>query len=498
MFYDFFTRGGGQGDENALFEGDKDLLSTRSYPLSSLCRFQRDFKRTGDGGPVETNVYLDKLKASHGSLDITNNNTNNIIEMVLRRLHRRNERDTRLTIGSIGEEEPLKQWTRSPHGKKTKRKSYLLVLAGITAGILLGLLRLGLSVYHHFRDLGTYCLVFEDNFDGPLNTSLWKQEISVGGFGNNEFTWTTSSPNNTWTEDGNLYITPTFTSDIYGGALLNDGLFVNLIADGTCTTPESNTHTNCQSRSNLTLGTIVPPIQSARINTNGTASIRYGRVEFRLRIPTGDWIWPAVWMMPENSVYGDWPSSGEIDIFESRGNQAVKKDQQYSNDMTSTLHVGYDSHSNLSTKFLKHLKVWRNWFNEEFHTFGLEWDEKGLWTWEGNRNRRIANVKFDKYMIDRMTKQYDASGVFIPSPNPWVSSQSMAAPFDQKFFLIINVAVGGLNGYFADTHNIWSHTDPNGARSFWKNKDISWGPTWPKEAKARSLVMDYVKMWQRC
>ncbi len=46
----------------------------------------------------------------------------------------------------------------------------------------------------------------------------------------------------------------------------------------------------------------------------------YGRVEVRARMPTGDWLWPAVWMMPRDSVYGEWPKSGEIDIFEGKGN----------------------------------------------------------------------------------------------------------------------------------------------------------------------------------
>lgn len=92
-----------------------------------------------------------------------------------------------------------------------------------------------------------------------------------------------------------------------------------------------STDTNCVAKSNYTLGTMVPPIQSARINTKGTASIRYGRVEFRLRIPTGNWLWPAVWMMPEESVYGDWPASGEIDIFETRSNIPTSRRDRKSN-----------------------------------------------------------------------------------------------------------------------------------------------------------------------
>jgi beta-glucanase (GH16 family) len=67
---------------------------------------------------------------------------------------------------------------------------------------------------------------------------------------------------------------------------------------------------------------MIPPVRSARLTTKGKKSIRYGQVEVVAKMPKGDWLWPAIWMMPENSVYGDWPRSGEIDIAESRGNDA--------------------------------------------------------------------------------------------------------------------------------------------------------------------------------
>ena len=57
--------------------------------------------------------------------------------------------------------------------------------------------------------------------------------------------------------------------------------------------------------------------------TRGKKSIKYGRVEVVAKMPQGDWLWPAIWMMPEDSVYGPWPNSGEIDIAESKGNSPV-------------------------------------------------------------------------------------------------------------------------------------------------------------------------------
>jgi beta-glucanase (GH16 family) len=54
--------------------------------------------------------------------------------------------------------------------------------------------------------------------------------------------------------------------------------------------------------------------------TRGKQTLRYGKIEVVAKLPKGDWLWPAIWMMPQESVYGDWPRSGEIDIMEARGN----------------------------------------------------------------------------------------------------------------------------------------------------------------------------------
>lgn len=118
-----------------------------------------------------------------------------------------------------------------------------------------------------------------------------------------------------------------------------DGFALNLTkagGDGSCTGTKIR---ECSIRSNATSGTIIPPVRSARLNTRGKKSITYGRVEVVAKLPVGDWIWPAICelrghffcritaclyssgMMPEESVYGPWPASGEIDIMESRGNE---------------------------------------------------------------------------------------------------------------------------------------------------------------------------------
>lgn len=64
---------------------------------------------------------------------------------------------------------------------------------------------------------------------------------------------------------------------------------------------------------------VINPIRSARVRTVNSFAFRYGRIEVQARIPSGDWLWPAIWLMPKYNAYGTWPASGEIDLMESRG-----------------------------------------------------------------------------------------------------------------------------------------------------------------------------------
>lgn len=122
------------------------------------------------------------------------------------------------------------------------------------------------------------------------------------------------SSNNSFVEDGILYLVPTLTSDEIGKEAVFDAYAYNTTG---CTNANL---THCGAVSNSTLKAVINPVQSARITTKFSHSIRYGRVEIRARLPRGDWLWPAIWMLPTDNEYGPWPVSGEIDIMESRGN----------------------------------------------------------------------------------------------------------------------------------------------------------------------------------
>lgn len=139
--------------------------------------------------------------------------------------------------------------------------------------------------------------MLEENFD-KLDTSVWLQEVETGGFGNGEFEWTTTSANNSFVEDGILYIVPTLSEDalgrdaIFNGCVLHvhraraDGRRVNMTVDG-CTAAKAPNTTSCIMYSNSTEGKVINPVQSARLSTRISHSVKYGRVEVRARLPTG-------------------------------------------------------------------------------------------------------------------------------------------------------------------------------------------------------------------
>lgn len=87
------------------------------------------------------------------------------------------------------------------------------------------------------------------------------------------------------------------TTNITVNQLL-DGYTLNLTSDGTCT---SSAPSDCVRTSNATTTTIINPVRSARLTTRGKKTIKYGRVEVVAKLPAGQWLWPAIWYVPDIS-----------------------------------------------------------------------------------------------------------------------------------------------------------------------------------------------------
>lgn len=118
----------------------------------------------------------------------------------------------------------------------------------------------------------------------------------MNGFGTGSFDWTTPNAENVFVDSHGLHILPTLTNETTSitNAEIFNGYTLNLTkagGDGSCT---GTTNVECSIHSNSTLGTVIPPVRSARLTTKGKKGIRYGRVEVVAKLPEGDWLWPAI------------------------------------------------------------------------------------------------------------------------------------------------------------------------------------------------------------
>ncbi len=158
---------------------------------------------------------------------------------------------------------------------------------------------------------------------------------------------------------------------------------------------------------------------SGRVNTQNKHDFLYGRFEARLKVPSGMGFLPAFWMMPtDESFYGQWPKCGEIDIMEVMG--------QSTDTLHGTLHFGEPHTQKQGTYVLEEGN-----FADEFHVFACEWEPGEMRFYVDNE------LYFTEH--EWFTKRNGFDEVTYP------------APYDQPFYMILNVAVGGSWVGYPDT-----------------------------------------------
>lgn len=219
----------------------------------------------------------------------------------------------------------------------------------------------------------TLTLVWSDEFDGPLDPETWffatgdgTEKGLPGGWGNNELQY--YLPDNAQVENGVLKIIARIES--VGGL-------------------------------NYT---------SARINTEDRFAFRYGRIEASIKMPQGQGLWPAFWMLSQDSPYGTWAATGEIDIVE-----AVNLGGTGGNEILGTIHYGDEFPGNL---FTSEYYTPSEDITDGFHTYAIEWDATEI-----------------RWYFDNVLYAVQNSWFSTAAPYP--------APFDQPFHILLNVAVGG-------------------------------------------------------
>jgi len=147
---------------------------------------------------------------------------------------------------------------------------------------------------------------------------------------------------------------------------------------------------------------------SSRLRTRLKGDWKYGRFDIRAKLPKGRGMWPAIWLLPTDEAYGGWPNSGEIDIMELIGHEPHR--------VYGTLHYGdaVRGHLYKGTNYTLAAGV----FADDFHVFRLDWEPRAM-RW---------------YVDDHL---------YQTQTNWHTQGRGFPAPFDQRFHLILNLAVGG-------------------------------------------------------
>ena len=220
-----------------------------------------------------------------------------------------------------------------------------------------------------------WTLVWSDEFNGPdgsrPDAAKWKFEVGGNGWGNQELQYYTTRPENSFIRGGNLVI-QTLQENFAG--------------------PDR----------------VARNYTSARMTTQGLFEQAYGRFEARVKIPRGQGIWPAFWLLGNDFGKVGWPACGEIDIMENIGKEP------------STIHgsmhgPGYSGDFDFTSVYK--LPGGVNFF-DDFHVFAIEWEP--------------GTVRF--YVDQELYSTFTPSR--LPAGRKWV--------FDHPFFIVLNVAVGGL------------------------------------------------------
>ena len=217
-------------------------------------------------------------------------------------------------------------------------------------------------------ELEPMVLVWQDEFDGPAgqspDTTNWQYDIGTN-WGNSQLEYDTDRPENV-SLDGGGHLTIIARREDYLGRAYT----------------------------------------SARINTRGRFEQARGRFEARMKLPSGQGLWPAFWLLGGDFGTVGWPTCGEIDIMEYRGQEPRV--------VHGSLHgPGYSGGSALTSRFELPLGA----FDTDFHVFAVEWrPERITWLVDGIAYRSVTPAD-------------------LPPGTRWV--------FDHPFFVILNVAVGG-------------------------------------------------------
>jgi beta-glucanase (GH16 family) len=255
------------------------------------------------------------------------------------------------------------------------------------------------------KPVSDWKLVWSDEFDSTsIQSNKWTHEVNCTGGGNNEKQCYTDDPENSFIENGML----------------------NIVAKPAADGAEK-------------------PYTSARLITRNKADFKYGRFEMRAKLPSGQGSWPAFWMMPTDSVYGGWPKSGEIDIMEAVNLKVTNAEGVTEANVHGTLHYGKDAPNNSSSGKAYALPAGAN-PADDFHTYALEWQEGEIRWYVDDylyATQRQSDVRYNAKDEAVGLSHRGWFAEYFDQATGALKTHWDKAPFDQEFYMILNLAVGG-------------------------------------------------------
>mgnify|MGYP003576810401 FL=1 len=317
------------------------------------------FEGSGDNTPFEFTISMDKtfsgpVSVSYSTADGTAKGGEDYTAVTAQTVtFQPGERTKKITVSVIGDT------------KREGAETFTVNLSNIVNGVLAKATGTG-TIRDDDEGAAFTNLVWSDEFDytGLPDSRKWGYDVGGHGWGNNELQYYTKErPENARVEEGHLII------------------------EARREKMESRDYT------------------SARLVTKNKGDWKYGRIEVKAKLPQGRGIWPAIWMLPTEWKYGDWPASGEIDIMEFVG---YEPDRVHGTVHTQSFNHSIGTQKGSSLRFTD--------LATAFHIYAIEW----------HADKIDFYVDGERYFTFTNTNRGAAD---------W--------PFDQAFHLILNIAVGG-------------------------------------------------------
>ncbi|XP_055599800.1 beta-1,3-glucan-binding protein-like [Uranotaenia lowii] len=312
-------------------------------------------------------------------------------------------------------------------------------------------------------------LIFEELFNGQaLNGQRWRIENRFASDPDNEFVVYADFEENIQVRNGKLLIKPTLFESKFGPGSTN----TKFMFASECTGLQNSR--DCIRDRKIDFD-MIPPVLSAQISTFNSFKFLYGKIIIRAKLPKGDWIFPQLYLYPNNEYYGrDEYASGLVRIAFAPGGPRLR-DQLYGG-------VILNNAEPLRCSKMCTLTRAHSW-TDDFHEFGLTWTPEGFY------------MEVDKEVYCHISPEEGFHNELKRSKPQiaylWKLSGNRMAPFDKEFHISLGVGVGGHYDFHLFDEKPWKDLSVKAVNNFWAARG-KWYPTWNSNS---TLQVDYVRVY---